>query len=260
MGCNGLKEYISFAFTPASKLRDADLLLLPIGSLERHGTHLPLGTDTIIAKFIAEKVAVRLTEQRYKVFVLPPIWYGYTWSLVHLDGTVTVDPVVLKSFIEEIMVSLANPRFPRILIINGHGGNKEPIELAVKEALLRLGPGVKLGYVSWWEVLDERTLNEVLPGSVPLHACEVETSILLYICPECVDVDALKSCEPVKPRKRSILRSLEEVRELFSKGYLGDPRKASAEAGKVIVEVVIDRLVEKIKEELERDRSIAEYE
>ncbi|ALU12782.1 hypothetical protein EYM_07480 [Ignicoccus islandicus DSM 13165] len=251
---------LSFAHSNVNNLPNSDLLILPIGSIERHGDHLPLGTDTIIAEYVSQRVALKLRNEGYKVFVLPPIWYGYTWSLLHLDGTITIEPSVLKSFIEDILVSLANPRFTRILIINGHGGNKEPIELAVKEALLRLGPGIKIGYISWWDVLDEETLDRALPGSKPLHACEIETSIMLYICPSCVDKEALNRVEPVRPPRRSILRSLEDTRKAFSKGYLGDPKKANEEAGKVIIESVIDKLVDLIKRELTKEKVELEYE
>ena len=245
------QSFVDLARTPGIEIKRFDLVLFPIGSLERHGNHLPLGTDTIIAEAFAKSIAKELGIKGYKVAVLPPLWYGYTWSLRYHDGTASVDPHTLSKFIEEIIVSLSNPRLSRTLIINGHGGNKEPIAVAIKEALTRLGPGVRIGAISWWDFLDQEVLERVLPGSVPSHACEVETSLMLYLCEDCVT--SLEDVEKVEVPPRRLLRSLEDTRKLFSKGYLGEPKKASKEAGKIIFESVTRNIVNKLLSELKEE-------
>ena len=244
-------NYVDLARAPGSKIKKFDLVLFPIGSLERHGNHLPLGTDTIIAEAFARSVAEELGSKGFKVAVMPPLWYGYTWSLRFHDGTVTVDPHTLSKFIEEIVVSLANPRFSRMLLINGHGGNKEPLAVATKEALSRLGPGIRVGAISWWDFLDQDDLEKALPGSSPSHACEVETSLMLYLCEECVA--SLENVEKIAVPPRRVLRSFEDARKTFSKGYLGDPKKASREAGKLIFERVTKNIVNALLSELKEE-------
>ncbi len=250
-------KFLDLSRTPGGRISKFDLILLPVGAIERHGNHLPLGTDTIIANEIAKRVGEALAEEGFVVGLLPPIWYGYTWSLRFHDGTASVDPHILSKYVEEVLVSLSNPRFSKFLIINGHGGNKEPLEVAVKEALLRLGAGISIGTISWWQFLEEKDLEAILPGSVPLHACEIETSIMLHLCPDCVD---LTDVRPVKPAPRKLLRSIEGARRTFSYGYLGDPRKASAEAGKKILDLVVSRIVSTLKEELKEEFSPTEVE
>ncbi len=240
---------IDLARTPPSKFERFDLVILPIGSVERHGNHLPLGTDTIIAEEVAKRTAKKLAEKDFVVGLLPPVWYGYTWSLRHLDGTASVDPRTLANFVEDVIVSLASPRISRFLIINGHGGNKEVLEIAVKEALERLSPGIKVGALSWWDVLEPATFQRLF-GIAPLHACEIETSIMLAICEECVDLEGV---EPVQPGKRRILRSLADARRTFAKGYLGNPARANKELGETLLNLVAEELAKRIAEELEEE-------
>ncbi len=232
---------------PFSVFEKPDLVIVPIGSVERHGNHLPLGTDTIIAQAISELTAKKLAERGKVVALMPPIWYGYTWSLRHMDGTVSVDPKVLTSFIEEIIVTMANPRFSRILFINGHGGNKEVLEIAIKEALIRLGPGIKVGFISWWDVLTKGDYEKLF-GTVPMHACEIETSIMLALNEKYVDLNAIEG--KVEPSERKVLKAIEEVRRTFAFGYLGDPKKADKEKGKLLLEIVSDRLASMLLKEL----------
>ena len=238
---------------PFSVFEKPDLVIIPIGSIERHGNHLPLGTDTIIAQAVSEMVAEKLAEKGKVVALLPPIWYGYTWSLRHMDGTVSVDPKVLASYIEEIVVTLANPRFSRILFINGHGGNKEVLEIAVKEALSRLGPGIRLGFVNWWDFLSKEDYEKLF-GTLPMHACEIETSIMMALNEKYVDLEAVEG--KVEPSKRKVLKAVGEVRRTFAFGYLGDPKRADKEKGKLLLERVAERLASKLIQELEGASSL----
>ncbi|ABU81871.1 creatininase family protein [Ignicoccus hospitalis] len=240
------------AKVPMSRVERLDLVILPIGSIERHGNHLPLGTDTLIAEEVARRVAKKLSEKGYHVGLLPPIWYGYTWSLRHLDGTVSVEAENLAKFVEDILVTLPSPRIPRILIINGHGGNKEPLEVAVKEALNRLSPGIKIGAVSWWDMVPKEAFLQAF-GTLPSHACEIETSMVMAICEECVD---LGDVEPVPPAERKLLRSLSETRRAFSRGYMGDPKRAKKEEGERLLEVAAEELARRLLRELESEEEV----
>jgi len=244
-----LSRVIDMARTPPSQIERLDLVIIPVGSIERHGNHLPLGTDTIIAEEISRRVATKLAEKGFAVGVMPPIWYGYTWSLRHLDGTVSVDAEHLAKFVEDILVTLPSPRISRVLLINGHGGNKEPLEVAVKEALLRLSPGIKIGSLSWWEAVPKETFLELF-GTLPAHACEVETSLMLAICEECVN---LEDVEPVPLPPRRLLRSLSDTRRTFSKGYLGDPKRAKKELGELLLERVSEAIARRLEGELKEE-------
>ena len=242
-------KVVDLSTTPPSRIERLDLVILPVGSVERHGNHLPLGTDTIIASEVAKRVAQKLAEKGYVIGLLPPVWYGYTWSLRHFDGTVSVDPDHLAKYVEDVLVTLPSPRISRVLIINGHGGNKEPLELAVKEALLRLSPGIKVGVLSWWDVV-EKDEFVALFGIPPMHACEIETSIMMAICEDCVDLEGV---EPVIPSWRRLLRSLADARKTFAKGYLGNPRRAKKELGEKLLNVVAKRIANAVSAELEEE-------
>jgi creatinine amidohydrolase len=100
--------------------RDRTVLLLPLGSVEQHGRHLPVGTDTMLASAVSAAASKRLPE---RIAVLPPSWYGFSPHHMHFPGTVTLRANTLLSVVEDIVGSLVAHGFKRVVLVNGHGGN-----------------------------------------------------------------------------------------------------------------------------------------
>jgi mycofactocin system creatininase family protein len=201
---------------------DSRLLVVPVGSLEQHGPHLPLDTDTRIAVAAARALAQRHPE----VVVAPPVPYGASGEHQSFPGTVSVGHDALAFFLLELVRSAA-VTYRRILLVNGHGGNTE--------ALRRIAERAR------YEGRDVRVWAAQVPGG-DLHAGRAETSLLLALHPATVrmhraEAGAIAPAEEIWPRMRA-----GGVRQVSPNGVLGDPTGASAEEGRALHTGLVDRL------------------
>ncbi|MCP2636312.1 mycofactocin biosynthesis peptidyl-dipeptidase MftE [Microbacterium sp. HD4P20] len=217
------------ATSPAPVLADAPwpaipeglTLLVPVGSTEQHGPHLPLDTDTVIAVAVAHAAALRLGSG---VRVCPAISYGSSGEHQAFPGTVSIGTEALTRVLIEVGRSARNWA-PRLAFVNGHGGNVEALTAAVRE--LR-----EEGTDASWQACRH--------GDA--HAGRGETSLLLHLAPDRVAMERAErgNVDPVAdllPRLRQ-----EGVRPLAPNGVLGDPRGASAAEGAALVERMADEL------------------
>jgi len=221
---------------------DKRIAVLPVGSFERHGDHLPLGTDTLEASYVAEKVAERLGAHLY-----PPIWYGCSRSLERFPGTVSVDEEHFRAYVEDVLRGIARNGYKLILVVNGHGGNTNVLKLAAKRVSSEVG--VAIIVVDWWRDVAQDKRRQLF-GS-PGHAGEDETSAMLYIAPGSVDMDKAKDYEaPWFPKLSAYSPLLEEM--LYPEAVLGRATRASAEKGREWLEAVVEEIVEATREIYDR--------
>lgn len=186
------------------------IVLIPVGSLEQHGPHLPLDTDTRIATAIAEHVC----ELRENLVVGPAIAIGASGEHAGFEGTLSIGTDALTTVLVELARSA--DAFSGVVFVNGHGGNRDALLAA--RAILRLeGRTV----VAW---------SPSIPGS-DAHAGHSETSLLLAIDPSCVRVDA-REVGATAPLGE-MLDELKSggVKSVSANGILGDPTTANAEHG-----------------------------
>jgi mycofactocin precursor peptide peptidase len=191
------------------------LLALPVGSLEQHGPHLPLDTDTRIA----EELARRLADERPDIFIAPAVSYGASGEHAAFAGTLLLGHVVLADLLMELIRS-ARASFAGVVVISAHGGNHEG--LALVNARCRADGEAAL----------------VWPAMVPggdAHAGRTETSLMLAIDPAAVRLERAEAgctdpLEVLMPRLRA-----EGVRPISSNGVLGDPRGASEVEGESLL-------------------------
>ncbi|SRR6266540_1874130 len=193
---------------------DSRLLVVPIGSLEQHGPHLPLDTDTRIAVALAGALAARRTD----IVVGPAIPYGASGEHEGFPGTVSVGREALASFLLELVRS-ASATYGRILLLNGHGGNAETLERLVVRAQ--------------HEGRDVRVWTPRIPDG-DLHAGRVETSLVLALHPWAVRVNRI-AAGPTAPLTE-IWPQLRAggVVVVSPNGVLGDPTQASADEGRAL--------------------------
>jgi creatinine amidohydrolase len=193
---------------------DPRVLVVPVGSLEQHGPHLPLDTDTRIAVALAEALAQR----RDDVVVAPAVPYGASGEHEGFPGTVSVGQDGLALFLLELVRS-ASATYRRILLLNGHGGNAGALRRTAARAQ--------------HEGRDIRVWSPRVPDS-DLHAGRVETALLLALHPAVVRVGlaaagATAPRDAIWPRLRAA-----GVRAVSANGVLGDPTGASAGEGAAI--------------------------
>ena len=156
-----------------------DMVLISIGSIEGHGRHMPLGTDTLIPDFLLEKI-----EQKSDVLIAPTIPYGACQSLAPYPGTIDIDNEVLYQFCRQIFLSLYRHGARKFVFLNGHGGNMKMIE--------RLGlefedKGCLVAMLNWW--LMAWDLNPAWKGG---HGGAEETAGVLAVDPKLVDWDSVE--------------------------------------------------------------------
>ncbi len=167
--------------------------IVPCGAVEQHGPHLPLDVDLVCPGGVARGTGRQLAD---KILVLPPISYGYTGHVMDFPGTINVH---FETFIRQVLdvtKSLAYHGFKKIILLNGHGSNMPNLDLAARRTNLETDAECVL--VGWWNLLtvDKEFLpswrESKFPGGCS-HACELETSMYLYLCEDDVRKDKIKS-------------------------------------------------------------------
>jgi len=229
-------------------LKRTQTAILPVALCEQHGFHLPLGTDIINAEQFSRRLA-----QRYPCVVAPTV--NYTYSGGELTGTINVHPHVITRLIDQIILSLYRQGFRRVGVLAGHGGG-EHIEAirATLELLLRQNPDKPDLQIIWlpvWEFSD--TWQDAMREG-DFHAGRIETSLMLYWCPEKVRPKIVMDAEPVARELREragscwnrVTRSdspyeVPHVRQSgrMKVGVMGFPHEATAELGRQVNDQVV---------------------
>ncbi len=211
--------------------------MVPWGSTEEHGYHLPLATDSLIAYEIAKRAA-----ERTNALVAPPVNYGVCRSTAPFPGTVTVTFDTVRSLAGDICRSLYTHGFRTIIILPGHLGAAHllALELAA-QGLLQTHPDLKIAIANLPRML--KHLQDVIEDRDDLHAGEIETSMILAINRNLVTGEKCTAEHPAFP-EHLILR---EPRRYMTSGVIGDATKASEEKGRILLETAAQGLTDLIK-------------
>lgn len=213
-------------------------VLIPFGSVEEHGNHLPLSTDTIQAYEVAKKAS-----QLIPLFVAPPIHYGNCRSTATHPGTISITTSTLKALLKDIVCSLRSHGMRNYIILSGHAGGAHRMALQdAGEELIALYDDITVAVVTEYELAKGEGGNLIeTPGDS--HAGEIETSRILYSHPHLVKGGAAREF-PSFPAGGILVRN---KRKFWPNGVWGDPTKATAEKGQRIEELVVEKLVALVK-------------
>jgi creatinine amidohydrolase len=219
--------------------------LVPVGSVEPHGPHLPLATDTVISAAAAERAAASLREKGVTALVAPPVGYGVTRFAEGFAGAVSVPASALSAFLRAIVDGLLEAGFAHVSLVNSH---LEPDhDAAVRSAL----EGIAEGRASVASPLTRRWARTLSPEfkSGACHAGRYETSIVLFASPASVDMDLARGLPDVSiSLSEGIQAGQASFRAMgIERAYTGSPREASAEEGSEL----LDRLAAMIAAEVE---------
>lgn len=219
--------------------------LIPVGATEQHGPHLPVGTDTIIAVALADAAAGDVA------VVLPPIAFGA--SFFHgttMPGTVAASGTDTAAAALRVAQACVASGVKRLLFVNGHVGNAAPLWIACDE-FRRQFPDGRIGVMQWWELTPE-IAERATADAVDWHANAAETSLVLALRPELVDLDRLADADDPDRTAGTVFRyALEQV---SSNGVTGYPSRASAEFGVQLWSDVVDAASEMV-ERAHRERA-----
>jgi len=207
---------------------------LPFGAFEQHGPHLPLATDTIMASGLARHLAAR-----FPSILLPAVNYGETWNNETFPGTVSLSFETVRHLTLDICASLRDDGVLGLVVVNGDYGNQAPLKLAARQARDRLRfPVLVIDYPGLAEVAAD--ICETPPaGPGFYHADELETSIVLALEPDTVNMDLAVAEYPQFPVGYGATPI--PLREVSASGVFGDPRRASPDKGRRLLQALTER-------------------
>lgn len=235
--------------------REQTIVVVPIAAVEQHGPHMPTGTDTILCTAVADAVESRLPE---RVLLTPTIWLGASAHHLRFGSTVNSELDTYVATLCDVARSLLDDRHRRLLFLNAHGGNIDPVRMAVRTIQPAYQDTV-LAAGSYWSVADD-FIRQTLQGDHKYvgHACEFETSLMMHVRPELVNRDQLSDAGELIPDQIDGLFLGRDMRQRTRQGYTGRPDLASAETGERLFNGIVDRLVPAI-DKLLREPLGSEY-
>lgn len=230
--------------------QEGAVVVVPVGAIEQHGPHLPLNTDICDSWAIARRVAERC--DAFPVIVAPPIWWGMSPYHMVYPGTITLQFETLSMLISDVCTSIHTHGFKKILLLNGHGGNRDLCRaLSIKLA----SNGVPIAAVTYWDLALKQfaEISESDHGLIG-HAGELETSLQLYLQPELVDTGLIGSDltssvygrfrQGVLPAGYIAVNNLSDA----PAGIMGDPTTATAAKGERLVAAATAGLLRYLEE------------
>jgi creatinine amidohydrolase len=220
---------------------DGKVVIIPCGSIEEHGTHLPLCTDSIQAEYVALGVA-----QKAGCFVAPPLRYGLCSSTRNFPGTITITFDSLRSIMTDILEDFIRNGFKRLLIITGHAGSSHmtALKLAAKTVVtnhMNEEDRPRIMVCSDYDFAFDLRGKEF--DSRDSHAGTIETSRMMAIRSDLIKDKGTRNY-PDLPR----FEVVPDPERYFPSGVMGDPTAATAEKGQKINEYVIEQIVKLVKE------------
>jgi len=233
------------------------VVVLPLGAIEQHGPHMAVSTDTDIVTMVAMGAEEKMQE---KMMLCPTLSFGSSHHHLSFGGTISISPELYTQVIVDLVSSLLQGGFRRIVLLNGHGGNITPVKQALALLSHRYDKGIQPNVVlaTYWELA-----GSVFAGDPPMespalsHACEYETSLMLHLFPGKVDTTKVERAERPKSNGYTGWEDDEPYRGvtifkqtsfISSNGCSGEPQLATAEKGAHLYKYAVESLVNFLNE------------
>jgi creatinine amidohydrolase/Fe(II)-dependent formamide hydrolase-like protein len=232
-------EWARYKAAELAKLAERNaIVIVPIGSTEQHGPHLPTQVDTRLVTEVAQRAA-RVMSSRHPTLVTPTIPFGMSEHHMSLNGTITLDYATMAGILGCVCHSILRDGFKRIFVLNGHGGNTDGIYTFISEFTVK--HRVPLAGGTYWNIAQTEIAQILEKQKALLHACEAETSMMLALSRadrsrwaltgpgrsrswaqrhsrrECWRLPLASACEPLAERR-------------YRRGWRGEPREGRASA------------------------------
>lgn len=236
------------------------IAVLPVATIEDHGPHLPVDVDAVLCTEVCECAVERIPSE---AVLVPPVTHGFSPHHMDFHGTITIAWDTFIRYVKDICCSLAHHGFKRILIVNGHGSNAAPLDIAARLSIVDYGGKMLCASVNYWNLRKVREVGKAYRESDyggTSHAGEFETSFYLALKPNLVDMSRAVDERSVLPPsfqndllmgghpEGSGARLMPYWSSLTASGVRGDATKATTEKGKRFREAAIEGLIELIRE------------
>lgn len=231
-------------------VKEADFVVLPTGSIEQHSIHLPVSTDSIRAEELTSYLVKHSGD--LKMVMLPTLYYGESLHHMHFGGTISLTEDTYVQVIKDIAWSVKQQGGQRLLIVNYHGGNITPIQLARMQ--IERDIGLKVYFVGWTSFAKD-LVKEWFPDVPYGHSGFYETSMIMHFNPELVVKEKMRKQEHRYDRERperSLTRGTGAAYfdEQYPTGGIGDPTLSKAELAEKIIPDVTELIVKALKEDM----------
>ena len=229
------------------------VIIQPIGAIEQHGHHLPLVVDAAISEGVLGKT-LELLPSDIPAFALPTLYYGKSNEHAGFPGTISLSATTLGSLLAEVATSIYQAGFRKLILMNSHGGQPQIMEIVARD-LHQIYPDLAVFPLFTWRV--PNISNELLTEKeqeLGIHAGDAETSLMLALLPEQVQMDLAITEYPRDLAPNSLL-SMEGslpfawlTKDLSDSGVMGDPTVASKEKGDRILNSLVEGWIQVIKD------------
>jgi creatinine amidohydrolase len=239
-----------------------DTVLIPIGTTEQHGPHMPLDTDCFIARSLAARAAELAEEQGVSILVAPTMNVTLSWYHMQFPGSMRLSTTTFLQVFREICDSLVHHGFRNLVAVNGHGGNIAALTVAINHYFETTGRRVFL--VQWWDLASDVLADVEGPM---IHAEEAETSLALALGQTVYEDRATRDAYDrgaavreaglpwtsfgryeLRARGPGVIVPMDMLRDITASGVVGDATAARRETGEKMLSVLIPRIVQVCKE------------
>jgi creatinine amidohydrolase len=253
-----LLERLTWSEVGVALDRGVDAVLVPVGSIEQHGRHMPLDTDCFIARALAERAAEHAETEGTTVLVAPCVNVTLSWYHMQFPGSMRLTTATFLAVFRDVCDSLFHHGFETVVIVNGHGGNVAALTVAINQYLETTGR--RLPVANWLDLAPEVIGDLETPTT---HAEEAETSLAMALGQR-VDLeeatrDAFHRSDAVRDaglpwtafgrydafhRGPSAIVPMDMLRDISPSGVVGDATRATSATGQRIVDLVVPRLAQ----------------
>lgn len=227
-------------------------VILPVGSTEQHGPHLPTQVDALLSGEVARRAARRIAPG-LPVVVAPTVWSGLAEHHMSLGGTLSLDLATFHALLRCLCRSILRHGFRRVLLLNGHGGNIAALTAIVNDFAIEFN--APIATTSYWLLARDAFAKILERQTTVRHACEAETSMLLALVPDLVDMTQI--ADAVGPTERELAEvagtdaaiRYRSFKARTRHGAIGDPRAASAEKGERLLDAAAEAVARLVANE-----------
>lgn len=224
-------------------IEEFPVAILPLGATEQHGHHLPLGVDIFLAEGISRKLS-----EKTGALLLPSLPFGYSWVWRDIPGTVSLQQKHVEAVIKDVAHSVARYGIKMLVLVNGHDANNASMKYATRALADELDISViYLFYPNLNKIMEQHCESPTWHGMI--HACEFETSLMLALKPEMVDLSKAVREYPKKPKLYG--KSSISLGDLSKSGVYGDATKATKEKGEKMLNIFVPEMEQLILEAYE---------